>query len=85
MEASQGKSPSTKERLASIVEGFDSFDSEMKIGTRVSKQFYPPELTLDTLTQHDNSIRLFNTNLIQIISSPLDSNGEKRMNLELLN
>jgi hypothetical protein len=28
--------PSTKERLSSIVQGFDSFDSEMKIGTRVS-------------------------------------------------
>jgi hypothetical protein len=28
--------PSTKERLASVVQGFDSFDSEMKIGTRVS-------------------------------------------------
>ncbi len=27
--------PTTKERLASIVAGFDSFDSEMKIGTRV--------------------------------------------------
>lgn len=31
--------PSTKERLASVVQGFDSFDSEMKIGTRVSTSY----------------------------------------------
>ncbi len=30
------KAPSTKDRLSSIVQGFESFDSEMKIGTRVS-------------------------------------------------
>ena len=29
------KAPSTKERLKSIVNDFDNFDSEMKIGTRV--------------------------------------------------
>ena len=29
------KQPSTKEKLAAIVNGFDDFDSEMKIGTRV--------------------------------------------------
>lgn len=29
------KGPTTKERLRSIVNDFDSFDSEMKIGTRV--------------------------------------------------
>ena len=27
--------PSTKQKLAAIVNGFDDFDSEMKIGTRV--------------------------------------------------
>jgi hypothetical protein len=31
----ENKQPSTKERLAAIVNGFDDFDSEMKIGTRV--------------------------------------------------
>lgn len=30
------KEPNTKEKLASIVEGFDTFDVEMKRGTRVS-------------------------------------------------
>jgi hypothetical protein len=30
------KVPTTKEKLAGIVSGFDEFDSEMKIGTRVS-------------------------------------------------
>lgn len=30
--------PSTKERLSSIVQGFDSFDSEMKIGTRQRRE-----------------------------------------------
>lgn len=30
--------PSTKERLTSIVQGFDSFDSEMKIGTRQRRE-----------------------------------------------
>jgi hypothetical protein len=35
MAASEDKMPSTKERLASIVQGFESFDTEMKIGTRV--------------------------------------------------
>lgn len=29
------KGPATKERLSSIVQGFDDFDSEMKSGTRV--------------------------------------------------
>ncbi len=28
--------PSTKQRLAAIVQGFDDFDAEMKTGTRVS-------------------------------------------------
>ena len=32
----QEKGPATKERLSSIVQGFDDFDSEMKSGTRVS-------------------------------------------------
>ena len=27
--------PTTKQKLAAIVNGFDDFDSEMKIGTRV--------------------------------------------------
>jgi hypothetical protein len=31
----EARLPSTKERLASIVQGFDAFDSEMKTGTRV--------------------------------------------------
>ena len=31
----ENKQPSTKEKLAAIVNGFDDFDSEMKIGTRV--------------------------------------------------
>lgn len=31
------KDPSTKEKLASIVQGFDEFDIEMKRGTRVSR------------------------------------------------
>jgi hypothetical protein len=30
------KVPTTKEKLAGIVSGFDEFDSEMKIGTRVN-------------------------------------------------
>jgi hypothetical protein len=30
---SQQKGPSTKERLTTIVDGFDNFDNEMKIGT----------------------------------------------------
>jgi hypothetical protein len=29
--------PSTKDKLATIVQGFDDFDSEMKRGTRVSR------------------------------------------------
>ena len=33
------KVPSTKEKLATIVSGFDEFDSEMKIGTRVGSSF----------------------------------------------
>jgi hypothetical protein len=32
------KGPSTQERLASIVEGFNDFDSEMKIGTRQRRE-----------------------------------------------
>jgi len=38
MAQSQQKGPSTKERLASIVEGFNSFDTEMKIGTRQRRE-----------------------------------------------
>lgn len=34
----QQKGPSTKERLASIVEGFNAFDTEMKIGTRQRRE-----------------------------------------------
>ena len=30
--------PSTKERLATIVQGFDTFDSEMKTGTRQRRE-----------------------------------------------
>ena len=30
--------PSTKERLSSIVHGFDEFESEMKIGTRQRRE-----------------------------------------------
>lgn len=37
MESKKG-APSTKDRLASIVQGFDSFDSEMKIGTRQRRE-----------------------------------------------
>lgn len=32
------KGPSTKERLQSIVKGFDTFDSEMKVGTRQRRE-----------------------------------------------
>lgn len=34
----QQKGPSTKDRLASIVEGFNTFDTEMKIGTRQRRE-----------------------------------------------
>ena len=30
------RAPTTKEKLATIVSGFDEFDTEMKRGTRVS-------------------------------------------------
>lgn len=33
------RGPTTKEKLASIVHGFDEFDTEMKRGTRVSLQW----------------------------------------------
>ena len=33
------RGPSTKEKLASIVEGFEQFDHEMKVGTRVFLSF----------------------------------------------
>ena len=36
--ASEDKFPSTKERLASIVKGFENFDSEMKIGSRMRRE-----------------------------------------------
>lgn len=32
----------TKQKLASIIDGFSSFDSEMKIGTRVRNHTYDP-------------------------------------------
>ena len=32
------KGPSTKDKLASIVDGFSSFDTEMKIGTRQRRE-----------------------------------------------
>lgn len=32
----------TKQKLASIIDGFSSFDSEMKIGTRVRNHAYDP-------------------------------------------
>jgi hypothetical protein len=36
MSAQQAEAkPSTKQRLAAIVQGFDDFDSDMKTGTRV--------------------------------------------------
>ena len=34
----ENKQPSTKEKLAAIVNGFDDFDSEMKIGTRQRRE-----------------------------------------------
>jgi hypothetical protein len=34
----ENKQPSTKEKLATIVNGFDDFDSEMKIGTRQRRE-----------------------------------------------
>jgi hypothetical protein len=34
----QEKGPATKDRLISIVQGFDDFDSEMKSGTRIRKE-----------------------------------------------
>lgn len=34
----QEKGPATKERLLSIVQGFDDFDSEMKTGTRIRRE-----------------------------------------------
>ena len=34
--------PSTKEKLKSIVNDFDTFDSEMKMGTRVRSSISPP-------------------------------------------
>lgn len=34
----KNQGPSTKERLASIVQGFDEFDSDMKIGTRQRRE-----------------------------------------------
>eukprot|EP01041_Mallomonas_annulata_P010079 gene10079-21004_t len=36
--SSEAKMPSTKDKLASIVHGFDSFDSEMKVGTRQRRE-----------------------------------------------
>ena len=38
MAQSQEKMPSTKDRLASIVDGFNQFDTEMKIGTRQRRE-----------------------------------------------
>lgn len=35
---SEDKMPSTKDRLASIVKGFENFDSEMKIGSRMRRE-----------------------------------------------
>lgn len=34
----QEKGPATKERLASIVQGFDDFDADMKTGTRIRRE-----------------------------------------------
>ena len=34
----QEKGPATKDRLASIVSGFDDFDSDMKTGTRIRRE-----------------------------------------------
>ena len=45
MAASEDKMPSTKERLASIVQGFESFDTEMKIGTRVEEDNFNETIT----------------------------------------
>lgn len=35
--SSSARLPSTKDKLSSIVQGFDDFDTEMKRGTRVSQ------------------------------------------------
>lgn len=56
----------TKQKLASIIDGFSSFDSEMKIGTRVS--------TAISGTDAANHERTFRTQehkyIISIIHSP---------------
>lgn len=41
------KEPTTKEKLQTIVSGFDDFDTEMKKGTRVSHPFSPVLISLD--------------------------------------
>lgn len=37
MSSSSSRAPSTKDKLSSIVQGFDDFDTEMRRGTRVSQ------------------------------------------------
>lgn len=39
------KGPSTKDKLATIVKGFDDFDSEMRKGTRVKNYIHLIELS----------------------------------------
>jgi hypothetical protein len=39
------KEPTTKDKLATIVQGFDDFDTEMKRGTRVRNAFYSVHIT----------------------------------------
>lgn len=41
MSAQAEAKPTTKQRLAAIVQGFDEFDSDMKTGTRVSVGMCP--------------------------------------------
>ena len=38
MSAADPKQPNTKERLATVVSSFDTFDTEMKIGTRQRRE-----------------------------------------------
>ena len=47
--------PSTKQKLAAIVNGFDDFDSEMKSGTRVC-HVKISAYESDKLTVHSNPI-----------------------------
>ena len=52
------RGPTTKEKLASIVHGFDEFDTEMKRGTRVSLNIRPATCTLQA-TKIDTIIYIY--------------------------